>query len=167
MKERNLLPRWWYRYVDDVVAVIKKSELEQTLQMLNSQFPTIKFTVVPEEDGQLAFLDLLLIRKNNKVELAVFINQRARNVLFHRRHIVPFNIKWRHFIQWLIDCVNYLFQLSITRESMITLNKRRRLMVSIRRTLTKSSNAIRMRFGKMNSQRFSHNRKKRSRTEFV
>lgn len=72
LKERNLLPRWWYRYVDDVVAVIKKSELDQTLHMLNSQFPTINFTVVPEEDGQLAFLDLLLIRKNNKVELAVY-----------------------------------------------------------------------------------------------
>lgn len=72
LKEKNLLPRWWHRYGDDVVAVIKKSELDTTLQMLNSQFPTIKFTVVPEENGQLAFLDLLLIRKNNKVEVAVY-----------------------------------------------------------------------------------------------
>lgn len=40
--------------------------------MLNSQFPSIKFTVVPEEDGQLAFLDLMLIRNHNKVEVAVY-----------------------------------------------------------------------------------------------
>lgn len=72
LKERNLLPRWWHRYVDDVVAVIKKSEMEKTLKMLNEQYPTINFTVVPEKDGQLAFLDLLLIRNNNKVEVAVY-----------------------------------------------------------------------------------------------
>lgn len=72
LKDRNLLPKWWHRYVDDVVAVIKKSALDKTLHMLNSQFPTIRFTVVPEENGQLAFLDLLLIRKNNKVEVAVY-----------------------------------------------------------------------------------------------
>lgn len=45
LKERNLLPSWWHRYVDDVVAV---SDLDETLKMLNSQFPSINFTVVPE-----------------------------------------------------------------------------------------------------------------------
>lgn len=74
LKDQGVLPRWWHRYVDDVFAVIKKNELDNILKMLNAQpqFPTIKFTVVPEKDGQLEFLDLLLIRKNNRVEVAVF-----------------------------------------------------------------------------------------------
>lgn len=74
LKTRNLLPRWWHRYIDDVFAVIKRSALKDILLLLNSQheFPTIKFTAVPEVDGKLEFLDLQLIRKSNKVEVAVF-----------------------------------------------------------------------------------------------
>lgn len=70
-------------------------------------------------------------------------------------------------IQWPIDCVNYLSQSSTTKETTITFNKQRRLMVSIRRTLTKSSNAIRIRFGRMIWLRFSHNRKKNNRPGFA
>lgn len=73
LKCQNLLPRWWYRYVDDVVAVIKKSDVDKTLEMLNSQSATIKFTQVSEENGQLPFLDLLLIRNNeNRIDVSVY-----------------------------------------------------------------------------------------------
>lgn len=74
LKSKHLLPRWWHRYVDDIFAVIKKADLDSVLTMLNTQpqYQTIKFTVVPETNGKLEFLDLLLIRKNNTVEVAVF-----------------------------------------------------------------------------------------------
>ena len=36
LKDQNLLPRWWHRYVDDVFAVVKKSEVDKILDMLNS-----------------------------------------------------------------------------------------------------------------------------------
>lgn len=73
LKSRNLLPRCWHRYVDDVFAVIKKYELDSICEMLNSQpeYPTIKFTAVPEVNGRLEFLDLQLVRKGNRVEIAV------------------------------------------------------------------------------------------------
>lgn len=69
---RNLLPKWWRRYVDDVFAVIKKKDLDETLKLLNSQYPSIKFTVEPEVNGKLAFLDLILRRIGNMVEIGVF-----------------------------------------------------------------------------------------------
>lgn len=74
LKSQNKLPRWWHRYVDDVFAVIKKGDLEDILSMLNSQpdYPTIKFTAVTEKDNKLEFLDLQLIRKDNRVEVAVY-----------------------------------------------------------------------------------------------
>lgn len=74
LKSKNLLPRWWHRYVDDVFAVIKRTDLDKILTMLNTQpnYPTIKFTAVPELNGKLEFLDLMLIRKNNTIEVAVF-----------------------------------------------------------------------------------------------
>jgi hypothetical protein len=41
----SLLPRIWYRYVDDIFAVIKKTDVRNTLNMLNSQYIIIKFTI--------------------------------------------------------------------------------------------------------------------------
>jgi hypothetical protein len=39
----NLLPRIWYLYVDNIFAVIKKTDVQNTLNMLNFQYNTIKF----------------------------------------------------------------------------------------------------------------------------
>jgi hypothetical protein len=55
----NLLPRIWYRYIDDIFAVIKKTNVQNMLYMLNSQYNTIKFTVEEECDQKLPFLDSL------------------------------------------------------------------------------------------------------------
>jgi hypothetical protein len=38
----KLLPRIWYRYVNDIFAVVKKAELAN---MLNAQYQTVKVTV--------------------------------------------------------------------------------------------------------------------------
>lgn len=61
----KLLPRVWVRYVDDVFAVIKKSDEEKLEKILNRQSDTIKFTMEKETNGQLPFLDVLVTRKNN------------------------------------------------------------------------------------------------------
>jgi hypothetical protein len=36
LAESNSLPRIWYRYVDDIFAVMKKAELNNALDLLNS-----------------------------------------------------------------------------------------------------------------------------------
>lgn len=72
LKSKNILPKWWHRYVDDGFAVVKKGELDNTLKMLNSQSESINFTYVAEENNQLAFLDLLLIRQDHKINVAVY-----------------------------------------------------------------------------------------------
>lgn len=64
LKNKNLLPRIWWRYVDDVFAIIKKKDLETVLSTLNNtKFKTIHFTHQIEENNQLAFLDLNVNRK--------------------------------------------------------------------------------------------------------
>ena len=71
LKTRNMLPRVWHRYVDDIFAVIKRTDLNTTLNMLNEQYPEINFTCEVENEQKLTFLDLTLQRIQNKIEIAV------------------------------------------------------------------------------------------------
>jgi hypothetical protein len=55
-------PKIWLRYVDDTFVVIKRSELEEFHQHINSVLPAIQFTREEEMDSQLPFLDVSLRR---------------------------------------------------------------------------------------------------------
>ena len=48
----------WLCYVDDVYAIMEKTEVEPFLDYLNTIFTSIKFTKELEKSGQLAFLDV-------------------------------------------------------------------------------------------------------------
>lgn len=66
LKRANLLPRVYWRFVDDVFVIIKKEVLASTISTLNgTKYKTIKFTPQVEENGQISFLDLTLKRKQN------------------------------------------------------------------------------------------------------
>lgn len=55
-------PRHWWRYVDDVFAIIDRDFLQSFTNHLNTVHHKIKFTVEEEKNGELPFLDLLVIR---------------------------------------------------------------------------------------------------------
>lgn len=69
-----LFPRVWSRYVDDVFAIVKIGTENQILELLNSQYTSIQFTMEFENNKKsLPFLDLLLTRGNdNKLEYDVY-----------------------------------------------------------------------------------------------
>lgn len=69
---QNLLPKGWVRYVDDIWAIVKKSEVANVLSILNSLYPTIKFTVEEESEGVLNFLDIQLTRSRNNFDVNVY-----------------------------------------------------------------------------------------------
>lgn len=73
LKKSGNFPRCWYRYVDDVYAIIKKHQLRQFLGKINNtKYPTIKFTYEKEEDNKLNFLDVTVIRNNGKLEFDIY-----------------------------------------------------------------------------------------------
>lgn len=72
LKDRDMLPRVWIRYVDDVFAVVKRDDLHNVLHTLNNQYASIKFTYETEINQTLPFLDILLERKCNKIEFNVY-----------------------------------------------------------------------------------------------
>ena len=65
-------PSFWYRYVDDTLTSLKKSEKIDFLNHLNRQNPSIQFTMEPEKDGTIAFLDCLVTRSGNSVQTSVY-----------------------------------------------------------------------------------------------
>ncbi|BHF72323.1 hypothetical protein SprV_0401538700 [Sparganum proliferum] len=57
-------PKFWARFVDDTFVVIERDQVLTFKERLNSVFPDIQFTMEEEENNQLAFLDVLVCRKD-------------------------------------------------------------------------------------------------------
>lgn len=72
LKCEGKLPRVYYRYVDDIFAVVKESEIDLFLNVFNSQCDSIKFTCEKENNFVLNFLDLQLTRNQQKLDFGVY-----------------------------------------------------------------------------------------------
>ena len=59
------LPRLWSRFVDDVIAVIRKIDGQALLNHLNRQHPRFQFTMEEEEGGSLPFMDVRFTRRED------------------------------------------------------------------------------------------------------
>ena len=76
--ERTILPTLkehmspWKVYVDDTISYIKEESIEHVLSKLNGYHENIEFTYEIETDGKRPFLDVLVIRKDYKVETTVY-----------------------------------------------------------------------------------------------
>ena len=55
-------PRIWKRYVDDTVTILDRENVDDFLQHVNNQQPSIRFTMKTEKDYKLAFLDTAVLR---------------------------------------------------------------------------------------------------------
>ena len=56
-------PKIWKRYVDDTFTVLECSNVDSFLYHLNSQQPTIRFTMETEKESKIAFLDTSVSRE--------------------------------------------------------------------------------------------------------
>ena len=68
-------PRFWKRYVDDILEIVKDNQVENLTDHLNNTDPTgnIKFTFEKEKSGTIPFLDTLIVRKpDGSVKLLVY-----------------------------------------------------------------------------------------------
>ena len=67
-------PSFWHRNpdADDTLTSLKKSEKIDFLNHLNRQNPSIQFTMEPEKDRTIAFLDCLVTRSANTVQTSVY-----------------------------------------------------------------------------------------------
>nr|VZI06352.1 unnamed protein product [Spirometra erinaceieuropaei] len=82
-------PKFWARYVDDTFVVIERDQVLTFQEHLNAVFPDIQFTMEEEENNQLAFLHVLVCRKDcGRLKTKVF--RKAINTMqvlnFNRNH---------------------------------------------------------------------------------
>ncbi|XP_026741900.1 uncharacterized protein LOC113503954 [Trichoplusia ni] len=61
----NVKPRYWWRYVDDIFAVVARDALKDLTSHLNRVHAKIEVTIEEEKEGKLPFLDVLVIREPN------------------------------------------------------------------------------------------------------
>ena len=65
-------PKVWKRYVDDSFVIIKKDAVSSFHNTLNASDPKISFTIELENNGQIAFLDTLVSRRNGVAVIDVY-----------------------------------------------------------------------------------------------
>ena len=92
----------WNRYVDDVLATVKKDKTDDILYTINNTTENIKFTKEEEDNNQLAFLDILLTRTDDGT-----INTQVYRKKTHTDQILNFNSN--HPTQHKISCIRSLF----------------------------------------------------------
>ena len=56
-------PRIWKRYVDNTFTILDRENVNDFLQHLNNQQPSIRFTMETEKDNKLTFLDTAVLRE--------------------------------------------------------------------------------------------------------
>ena len=56
----------YFRYVDDILIVVPNTHVDRILQILNTNPFNIKFTLEKEVDSTINFLDVSIMRKQNR-----------------------------------------------------------------------------------------------------
>ena len=56
-KQKSPHPKIWKRYVDETFTILERSNVDSFLHHLNSEQPTIRFTLETEKESKIAFLD--------------------------------------------------------------------------------------------------------------
>ena len=81
-------PKILTKYVDDIFAVMKKDEIKDNLDILNSFNSQIQFTMELESNNQLPYLDSLVIREGTHLKLDWYQKPTAsgRLINFTSRH---------------------------------------------------------------------------------
>ncbi|BHF71574.1 hypothetical protein SprV_0401463400 [Sparganum proliferum] len=96
-------PKFWARYVDDTFVVIERDQVLTFEEHLNAVFPDVQFTMEEEENNQLAFLDVLVCRKDcGGLKTKVF--RKATNTM------QVLNVNSNHPISHKRSCVRTLYR---------------------------------------------------------
>uniref|UniRef100_A0A8D8WUJ8 Reverse transcriptase domain-containing protein n=1 Tax=Cacopsylla melanoneura TaxID=428564 RepID=A0A8D8WUJ8_9HEMI len=113
---------YWYRYVDDVFAVVtcSKRQLNLLLRTLNTVNPHIQFTMELEENKSLNFLDLTIMRIQDQLEFSIYRKATCTDTVINKQSNHPDHIKYSAFFSMIhrlisvpMSVENYFKELSI------------------------------------------------------
>jgi len=100
LKLVNPQPRVFYRYVDDIFAIVPKTAVTYILSIFNNYHPRLQFTLKTENNNAINFLDTTVIRNGMGV-----ITNWYRKSTFSGRYVNYFS---NHPISYKINVVTNL-----------------------------------------------------------
>ncbi|XP_046629061.1 uncharacterized protein LOC124309441 [Neodiprion virginianus] len=68
IKKLDFALPFYLRYVDDIITVAPNDKIETLLEVFNSFHPRLQFTIEPEINGRMSFLDVLIIDNNQLIK---------------------------------------------------------------------------------------------------
>lgn len=82
---------FYYLYVDDSISAVKPDNIPKILELLNNYSNNIKFTVEIEKNGELPFLDTLIIRSGSNIITNIYKKPSKSNRMmnFDSYHPLP------------------------------------------------------------------------------
>ena len=93
-KFREMSPKIFYRYVDDICMTIHKEDIANTLDLINNWHPNLKFThEVENSSGHLNYLDMTLINNNGFLESCWYRKSMNNGVTLNFMHEQQYDIK--------------------------------------------------------------------------
>ena len=91
---RNRNVKLFRRYVDDILCVVKKNELETIMTEINSLHRSLKFTCEEEStEGEIAFLDMQLKHVGEKIEIKWYTEPSSSGLLLNFYGVAPTRYK--------------------------------------------------------------------------
>ena len=70
---QHWFPKTWFRYVDDIFAVVKQDDVQNVFDFLNNtKYSSIKFSMEKEQDGCIPFLDLKIKRFEGSFHFSIY-----------------------------------------------------------------------------------------------
>ena len=83
----------YYRYMDDIITIENKNNIDDKLKHINSLHPFLKFTVEKENDGHLPFLDMLLHNVNGNISSSWFRKSTDTGLTLNFHSLAPLKYK--------------------------------------------------------------------------
>ena len=84
----------WKRLSDDIYCLDRSKYIDNILLALNSFHKNIKFTTEIEKDNTIPFLDILIRRKQGKIETAVYKKKTCTDLYMNWYSFAPKSWKW-------------------------------------------------------------------------
>ncbi len=90
-------PKLWLRYVDDILEIIKKDQVENLTDHINKvdKSDSIKFTFDKEAEGKIPFLDTQIVKKEDgSMKLQVYRKPTHTDQYLNITHIILYTKSW-------------------------------------------------------------------------
>jgi len=100
LKKLDFTVHTYYRYVDDIFLIVPDKKLDNVLTTFNDYHPRLKFTYELENNNSLNFLDVVIVKTNNKL-----ISNWYRKSTFSGRYI---NYYSNHPLQYKLNTITNL-----------------------------------------------------------